>query len=438
LQIAATPLSPSVPQLSAGRRKRPLWREPYVLVAAAAVLGAVAGALFPAEAAELKPLGDAFISLIKMTITPLIFLVVVTGIAQVGDMRAVGRIGLKALVYFEAVTSLCLLFSLVVVRWVQPGAGVAHPTAQQAETAARFAQAQVGSVAAYIQHMIPDSFVGAFASGDVLQVLVLALLCGIGLLLLGERGTSLRTGLERASELVFSVVHVVVALAPIGAFGAMAFTVAKFGLATLYALALLVGTAWAMMAVFIFAGLGTICRLAGIHLFDLLRLLRTELLVVLGTSSSETAIPGMLEKLAAAGVGRAVAGLVIPSGYSFNLDGVALTLPLSTLFVAQVYGIDMTPGQQLSLFVVMLFTSKGAAGVTGGAFAALAATVIAAGLPAEGLALLLGIDRFMSLARAITNTIGNAVAAVVVAKWDGEFDSRAWTEATAQAPTAKL
>jgi aerobic C4-dicarboxylate transport protein len=280
--------------------------------------------------------------------------------------------------------------------------------------------------------------VGAFASGDVLQVLVLALLCGIGLLLLGERGTSLRTGLERASELVFSVVHVVVALAPIGAFGAMAFTVAKFGLATLYALALLVGTAWAMMAVFIFAGLGTICRLAGIHLFDLLRLLRTELLVVLGTSSSETAIPGMLEKLAAAGVGRAVAGLVIPSGYSFNLDGVALTLPLSTLFVAQVYGIDMTPGQQLSLFVVMLFTSKGAAGVTGGAFAALAATVIAAGLPAEGLALLLGIDRFMSLARAITNTIGNAVAAVVVAKWDGEFDSRAWTEATAQAPTAKL
>ena len=438
MQIAATPLSPSVPQLSAGRRKRPLWREPYVLVAAGAVLGAVAGALFPAEAAELKPLGDAFISLIKMTITPLIFLVVVTGIAQVGDMRAVGRIGLKALAYFEAVTSLCLLFSLVVVRWVQPGAGVAHPTAQQAETAARFAQAQVGSVAAYIQHMIPDSFVGAFASGDVLQVLVLALLCGIGLLLLGERGTSLRTGLERASELVFSVVHVVVALAPIGAFGAMAFTVAKFGLATLYALALLVGTAWAMMAVFIFAGLGTICRLAGIHLFDLLRLLRTELLVVLGTSSSETAIPGMLEKLAAAGVGRAVAGLVIPSGYSFNLDGVALTLPLSTLFVAQVYGIEMTPAQQLSLFVVMLFTSKGAAGVTGGAFAALAATVIAAGLPAEGLALLLGIDRFMSLARAITNTIGNAVAAVVVAKWDGEFDSLAWTEATAQAPTAKL
>ena len=437
MEIATSPLSPPVPPLAAGRRVRPLWREPYVLVAAGAVLGALAGALFPAVAVDFKPLGDAFISLIKMTITPLIFLVVVTGIAQVGDMRAVGRIGLKALVYFEAVTTLCLLFSLVVVRWVQPGAGVGHASAQQAETVARYAQAHVGSVSDYILHMIPDSFVGAFANGDVLQVLVLALLCGIGLLLLGERGTALRSGLERMTELVFSVVHVVVAMAPIGAFGAMAFTVAKFGLATLYALALLVGTAWAMMAGFIFVVLGAICRLAGIRLFDLLRLLRTELLVVLGTSSSETAIPGMMEKLPAAGVGRAVAGLVIPSGYSFNLDGVALTLPLSTLFVAQVYGIEMTSAQQLSLFVVMLLTSKGAAGVTGGAFAALAATVIAAGLPAEGLALLLGIDRFMSLARAITNTIGNAVAAVVVAKWDGEFDSLAWTEATTQAATAK-
>jgi aerobic C4-dicarboxylate transport protein len=299
----------------------------------------------------------------------------------------------------------------------------------------------MGSVSAYIQHMIPDSFVGAFASGDVLQVLVLALLCGIALVLLGERGVALRTGLERVTELVFSVVHVVVALAPIGAFGAMAFTVAKFGVATLYALALLVGTAWAMMAFFIFVVLGAICRFAGVRLFDLLRLLRTELLVVLGTSSSETAIPGMMEKLPAAGVGRAVTGLVIPAGYSFNLDGVALTLPLSALFVAQVYGIEITPAQQLSLFVVMLFTSKGAAGVTGGAFAALAATVIAAGLPAEGLALLLGIDRFMSMARAITNTIGNAVAAIVVAKWDGEFDGEAWTKSAAQilnsSPNAK-
>jgi len=436
LQIAASSLSPAVPTEVSARRRKPLWREPYVLVAAGAALGALVGAFFPSLAVDCKPLGDIFISLIKMTIMPLIFLVVVTGIAQVGDMRAVGRIGLKAFIYFEAVTTLCLLFSLIVVHWIKPGAGVAPASAQQAETVSRFAQAQVGSLSAYIEHMVPDSFVGAFAKGDVLQVLVLALLCGIGLLLLGERGTALRNGMERVNELVFSVVHVVVALAPIGAFGAMAFTVAKFGVATLYALALLVGTAWAMMAFFIFVALGAICRFAGIRLMDLLRMLRTELLVVLGTSSSETAIPGMMEKLPAAGVGRAVAGLVIPAGYSFNLDGVALTLPLSTIFVAQVYGIELTFAQQLSLFVVMLFTSKGAAGVTGGAFAALAATVIAAGLPPDGLALLLGIDRFMSLARAITNTIGNAVAAIVVAKWDGEFDRDAWTKST-QALTAR-
>ncbi|MGJ5131937.1 cation:dicarboxylate symporter family transporter [Bradyrhizobium oligotrophicum] len=426
MTITTTPLSEALPTQAAASRAGSLWREPYVLIVAGAVLGALVGALFPAAALEFKPLADGFISLIKVTIAPLVFLVVVTGIAQVGDMKAVGRIGLKAFLYFEIVTTLCLLFSFIVVRWVQPGAGVAHATPQQAEAVARYAQTHVGSLSAYIQHMIPESFFGAFASGDVLQVLVLALLCGIGLLMLGEKALPLRLGMERLTELVFSVVHVVVMLAPIGAFGAMAFTVGKFGAATLYALALLVGTAWAMMAFFIFVVLGMICRLVGIRLMDLLRLLRPELLVVLGTSSSETAIPGMMEKLPSAGVGRAVTGLVIPSGYSFNLDGVALTLPLSTIFVAQVYGIELSTAQQLSLFVVMLFTSKGAAGVTGGAFAALAATVVAAGLPVEGLALLLGIDRFMSLARAITNTIGNAVAAIVVAKWDGEFDRDDW------------
>lgn len=435
MQFAATSISPSAPPAVAVRQPKPWWREQYVLVAVGAALGALLGILFPTVAAGMKPLGDVFISLIKVTIAPLIFVVVVSGIGQVGDMRAVGRIGLKALVYFEAVTTFCLLFSLVVVRFVQPGVGVARANPQQAETVAKFSQAHVGSLSTYLQHMIPDSFVGAFAGGDVLQVLVLALLCGIGLLLLGERGAAIRSGLDHVTELVFSVVHVVVALAPIGAFGTMAFTVAKFGPHTLYALAELVGTAWAMMALFIFVVLGSICRLAGIRLLDLLRMLRTELLVVLGTSSSETAIPGLMEKLPSAGVARAVAGLVIPSGYSFNLDGVALTLPLSAIFVAQVYGIELSFSQQLSLFVVMLFTSKGAAGVTGGAFGALAATVVAAGLPPEGLALLLGVDRFMSLARAITNTIGNAVAAIIVAKWNGEFDSLAWASAVSEPQT---
>jgi aerobic C4-dicarboxylate transport protein len=421
LQIAAPPLSPSVSQLSVGRRKRPLWRELYVLVAAGAVLGAVAGAVFPAEAAELKPLGDAFISLIKMTITPLIFLVVVTGIAQVGDMRAVGRIGLKALVYFEAVTTLCLLFSLVVVRWVQPGAGVAHPTAQQAETAARFAQAQVGSVSAYIQHMIPDSFVGAFASGDVLQVLVLALLCGIGLLLLGERGTGLRTvwsgrrsgrrhGVHRSEVRACDIVRA-------GAFGRH-----RLG------------------------------HDGGLHL----RRVRNDLPVG-GNPPVRLAPPAAYRTFGGsrhlvfrnrdtgndgeASGGRRGAGGG-GAGHSLRLllqSRWRRTHPAAEHAVRRP-GLRDRNDARATVEPVRRHAvhQQGPAGVTGGAFAALAETVLAAGLPAEGLALLLGIDRFMSLARAITNTIGNAVAAVVVAKWDGEFDSRAWTEATSQAPTAKL
>ena len=417
---------------TAERSHRPFWRESWALVIFGAIVGAGVGALAPDFAVQLKPIGDVFISLIKMTIAPLIFLIVVGGVGQVADMRAVGRIGLKSLVYLEAVTTLCLAFSFVVVQWARPGAGVAPASAAQAETAAQFAKAQVGSISAYIQHMFPENFFGAFTSGDALQVLILALFCGVGLLLMGERGAPVRVGVDRLTDFAFSVVRVVVALAPIGVFGALAFTVGKFGPATLYALAKLVGTAWAMMALFVFVGLGAICRAVGMRLIDLIRLLGKELLVVIGTSSSETAIPGMLQKLPDAGVDRAVAGLVIPSGYSFNLDGVALTLPLSTMFVAQVYGIEVTPAQQLGIFVVMLFTSKGAAGVTGGAFGALAATVIAAKLPADGLALLLGVDRFMSLGRAVTNTIGNSVAAIVVAKWDGKFDAGAWRAACAE------
>ncbi len=412
---------------STSQKKKPFWRQQYVLVIAAAALGALVGAVAPKFAVELKPLADIFIALIKTTIAPLIFLVVVTGIAQAGDMRTVGRIGLKAIIYFEIVTSLCLLMSLGVAQWIRPGEGVARATSAQAELTAKYAKAHVGSFTEYILHLFPESFGGAFAGGEVLQVLVLAILTGLALLLLGERGTAVRTSLERFTELVFSIVNIVVLTAPVGAFGAMAFTVGKFGTATLWALGLLVLTAWAMMAFFIVVVLGLICRMVKIKLTDLLRLLRTELLIVFGTSSSETAIPGMMWKLPAAGVARAVTGLVIPSGYSFNLDGVALTLPLSVLFIAQVYGIHLDWQQQLSLFILMLFTSKGAAGITGGAFAALAATVVGSGVvPVEGLALLLGIDRFMSLGRSITNTIGNAVAAVVVARWDGEFDATAW------------
>ena len=409
--------------------RKPLWRQQWALVLVGAVLGAVIGLVFPEAATALKPFGDVFIALIKMTIAPLIFLVVVTGIAQVGDMRAVGRIGLKAFVYFEGITTVCLGLSLVVAHYVHPGEGVARATASQAQATAQYAGAHMTSPSAYLVHMVPDNFIAAFATGDVLQILVLAVLTGFALLMMGQRAAPLRAGLDHITGLVFGIVHLVVLLAPIGAFGAMAFAVGKFGFATLTALLALVGTAWLMMAFFVFIILFFVTRAVGVRLFDVIGLLRTELLVVIGTSSSETAIPGMIERLSAAGVGRAVTGLVIPSGYSFNLDGVALTLPLSVLFIAQVYGVPMSFGQQVSLMVVMLFTSKGAAGVTGGAFAALAATVVAAGLPVEGLALLLGIDRFMSLGRAVVNTIGNAVAAIVVAKWDGDFDENAWSEA---------
>jgi aerobic C4-dicarboxylate transport protein len=274
--------------------------------------------------------------------------------------------------------------------------------------------------------MVPENLFGAFVHDNVLQVLVIALLVGAAMVRLGETGIVIRRGMERCLSLVFGVVNIIVMAAPIGAFGALAFTVGRFGGRTLYALGMFVGTAWLTLALLMFVVFGVICRLFGVRLLDLMGRLKQELLVVIATSSSETAIPGMMQKLQASGLSRTALGLVIPTGYSFNLDGVAITLPMSCLFIAQVYGIHLDLRQQITMFVLMLFTSKGAAGVTGGAFAALAATVVASGLPAEGLALLLGIDRFMSQGRSIVNTVGNAVAAVVVAKWEGEFDAVAW------------
>jgi aerobic C4-dicarboxylate transport protein len=274
--------------------------------------------------------------------------------------------------------------------------------------------------------MVPENLFGAFVHDNVLQVLVIALLVGAAMVRLGETGVAIRRGMERCISLVFGVVNIIVMAAPIGAFGALGFTVGRFGVRTLYALGMFVGTAWLTLALLMFGVFGLVCRLCGVRLLDIMGRLKQELLVVIATSSSETAIPGMMQKLQASGLSRTALGLVIPTGYSFNLDGVAITLPMSCLFIAQVYGIHLDLRQQITMFVLMLFTSKGAAGVTGGAFAALAATVVASGLPAEGLALLLGIDRFMSQGRSIVNTVGNAVAAIVVAKWEGEFDAAAW------------
>jgi aerobic C4-dicarboxylate transport protein len=412
------------------RVRKPWYRQQYVYILVAAVLGCLLGWRYPGIGIACKPLGDVFISLLMVTIAPLVFLVVVTGIAQAGDMRSVGRIGARAFVYFKVGTTVCLILGGVVAALVKPGYGVQPPSAGTVASVSKYAHAHVDGLAGFLATIVPDSFIGAFSQNSILQVLVLAVLSGAALLMMGSKREPLCAVFNNLTQLVFGIVNIVVLFAPIGVFGALAYTVGKFGTGALEALFLLVLTAWAALAFFVAVGLGITCRLVGIRLADVLRLLRDDLLFVVGTSSSETALPGVLRKLPIAGVPRAVVGLVIPSGYSFNLTGVAITLPLSVMFLAQVYNVHLSLPQQVGIFILMLVTSKGAAGVTGGAFGALATTVAATGvLPMEGLALLLAVDRFMSLGRAIVNTLGNAVAAVAVARWEGNFDRVAWRAA---------
>jgi aerobic C4-dicarboxylate transport protein len=412
--------------ISAPVKSRPFWCQLWFLVLLGAVLGAGVGALWPSAGVALKPCADAFIALIKLSIPPLIFLVVASGVAQVGDLRKVGRIGLKTLIYFEVVSTIGLLLGTLVGNLVDLGSAVQRPSGAQAASAAAYQNSKAQSLPDFIMGVIPDNAFGAFVHDNVLQVVIIALLVGAALIKAGDKGSSIRNALNQCANLVFGVVNIIVLAAPIGAFGAMAFTIGRFGVHTLYVLGMFVMTAWLTLAFMVLVVFGVICRLSGFRLFDLIRRLKEEALMVITTSSSEVAIPGMIEKLEKSGVSATAVGLVIPTGYSFNLDGVAITLPMSLLFIAQVYGIHLDVGQQASMLVLMLFTSKGAAGVSGGAFAALAATVIASGLPIEGLALLLSVDRFMSQGRSIVNMIGNAVAAVVVAKWDGEFDAKLW------------
>jgi aerobic C4-dicarboxylate transport protein len=416
-------------------RAKPLWRRAWFQVVVAASVGGAVGAVWPNVGIALKPCADAFIALIELSIPPLIFLVIVTGVSQVGDLRKVGRLGLKTLIYFEVVSTIGLLLGALVGNVVDFGSAVQRPTVEQAATTLAYQHSTSQSLPSFIMGVIPDNFFGAFVHNNVLQVVVIALLVGSALIQLGDRGAAIRDALGRCNDLVFGVVNIIVKFAPIGAFGALAFTVGRFGVHTLYALGMFVMIAWLTMAFMIFVLFGLICRLFGVRLFDILRRLKEELLMVIATSSSEVAIPGMISKLEASGVSPTAVGLVIPTGYTFNLDGVAITLPMSLLFITQVYGIHLSFWQQASMLVLMLFTSKGAAGVTGGAFAALAATVVATGLPVEGLALLLGVDRFMSQGRSVVNVIGNAVAAVVVAKWDGEFDAQLWAATRPSLPS---
>jgi len=404
---------------------RPLYRSLYFQVIVAIAIGVALGHFYPEAAVKLRPLGDGFIKLIKMMIAPIIFCTVVTGIAGMENMKAVGKTGVLALLYFEVVSSIALLIGLVIVNVVKPGAGmnidVATLDASRIENYAQAAQQQ--SVVDFLMNVIPGTFMEAFAKGEILQVLLIALLFGFALHLVGPRGRGVHDLIEGFSQVLFRIVGFIMHLAPIGALGAMAFTIGNYGIGKLTDLAWLMACFYATCLLFVFVVLGAIARLHGFSIFRFVRYLKDELLIVLGTSSSESVLPRMMTRMENAGCAKSVVGLVIPTGYSFNLDGTSIYLTMAAVFIAQATNTPMTLLDQLTLLGVLLLTSKGAAGVTGSGFIVLAATLSAVGtLPVTALALILGIDRFMSEARALTNLVGNGVATIVVAKWCKALD----------------
>jgi aerobic C4-dicarboxylate transport protein len=403
-----------------------LFRSLYLQVLLGIAMGVLVGSIWPAFGATLEPLGLAFVNVIKMLIAPIIFTTIVSGIAAMGDLRKLGSVGWKSLLYFEAVTTVALLIGLAVAHALQPGAGIPAPedavTASHAVEKYTSAAASLGTVE-FLMKIIPKTFVGAFSEGEILQVLFLAILSGIALAGLGERGRPLSGMLHQVAQLFFGIVGIVTRAAPLAAFGAMAFTVGKYGLGTLKSLGLLLACVYITCALFIFVVLGLIARLHGFSLWRTLGYIKEELLIVLGTSSSESALPGLMLKLEKAGCAKTVVGIVVPAGYSFNLDGTSIYLTMAAIFVAQATHTTLTLGQELGILGILLLTSKGAAAVTGGGFITLAATLKSTPIPLAGLSLLIGVDRFMSEARAITNLIGNTVATIVVSKWENEFDA---------------
>jgi len=412
--------------MDAPAARTPIYRSLYFQVLCAIAAGVLLGVLAPGLGASMKPLGDAFVKLVKMMIAPIIFCTVVTGIAGMSSMKQVGRAGGFALLYFEVVSSLALVVGLLVVNLARPGAGM-HVDARTLDAGAVATYTRPGQMAGgadFLLHVIPGSLVGAFAEGEILQVLLVAVLFGFALHRLGERGQPVYDLIERFSGVLFGMVGMIMRVAPVGAFGAMAFTIGKFGIGTLASLAGLMAAFYATCLLFVFGVLGVVARLHGFSIFKFVRYIREELLIVLGTSSSEAVLPRMMAKLENLGAAKSVVGLVVPTGYSFNLDGTAIYLTMAAVFIAQATDTPLTLGHQLTLLAVLLLTSKGAAGVTGSGFIVLAATLSAVGtVPVAGLALILGIDRFMSEARALTNTVGNGVATLVVARWCGELDT---------------
>jgi aerobic C4-dicarboxylate transport protein len=405
--------------------RKPLYTSLYLQVIVAIVIGVALGHFFPQTGEAMKPLGDAFIKLIKMIIAPIIFCTVVVGIAGMEDMKKVGKTGGYALLYFEVVSTIALIVGLTIVNVVQPGAGmnVNPATLDQKGIAAYTQPGQMQSTTDFLLNVIPSTVIDAFAKGEILQVLLFAVLFGFALHKFGGRGTLVFDWIEKTSHVLFAIVGYIMRVAPIGAFGAMAFTIGKYGVGSLLQLGKLMGTFYLTCLIFILVVLGLIARLHGFSILKFIRYIKEELLIVLGTSSSESVLPRMMAKMENLGVRKSTVGLVIPTGYSFNLDGTSIYLTMAAVFVAQATNTPMTLTQQLTLLAVLLLTSKGAAGVTGSGFIVLAATLSAVGhVPVAGLALILGVDRFMSEARALTNLVGNGVATVVVGRWCGELD----------------
>ncbi|MEG8130711.1 dicarboxylate/amino acid:cation symporter [Xanthomonas hortorum] len=403
----------------------PFYRQLYFQVVVAIVLGALLGHFEPAFAESLKPLGDAFIKLVKMIIAPVIFLTIVTGIAGMTHLKTVGRVFAKSMAYFLFFSTLALIVGMIVAHVVQPGAGMNINPAELDQSAVNtyVQKSHELSLVGFLMDIIPATLISAFVDGNILQVLFVAVLFGIALALVGERGRPVLSFLEALTAPVFRLVHMLMRAAPIGAFGAIAFTIGKYGLKSLVNLAWLVGSFYVTSLFFVLVILGIVCRLCGFSVLKLIRYLKAELLLVLGTSSSESALPSLMEKMEKAGCEKSVVGLVVPTGYSFNLDGTNIYMTLAALFIAQATNVDLTLGQQITLLAVAMLSSKGAAGVTGAGFITLAATLsVVPDVPVAGMALILGVDRFMSECRSLTNFIGNAVATVVVSRWENALD----------------
>ncbi|KNC16443.1 MULTISPECIES: dicarboxylate/amino acid:cation symporter [Pseudomonas] len=407
--------------------RQPLYKSLYFQVIVAIIIGILIGHFYPQFAVKLKPFGDGFIKLIKMVIAPIIFCTVVSGIAGMQSMKSVGKTGGYALLYFEIVSTLALIIGLVVVNVVKPGAGmhVDVSTLDASKIASYVSAGADQSIVGFILNVIPNTIVGAFANGDILQVLMFSVIFGFALHRLGAYGKPLLDLIDRFAHAMFNIINMIMKLAPLGAFGAMAFTIGAYGVGSLVQLGQLMICFYVTCVLFVLLVLGAICRAHGFSVIKVIRYIREELMIVLGTSSSESALPRMLIKMERLGAQKSVVGLVIPTGYSFNLDGTSIYLTMAAVFIAQATDTTMDITHQITLLLVLLLSSKGAAGVTGSGFIVLAATLSAVGqLPVAGLALILGIDRFMSEARALTNLVGNAVATLVVAKWVGELDEK--------------